>query len=86
MQDSPIFWIFVVGFFVFCGYVAVDIASKKGYEGISFFVLGFIFNIIGILWAIGLPETQEYRIQQAIALSDSLEEHRQRKNGKRQQD
>ena len=79
MPDTTLFWIIIIVISCFCGFAANDIASRKGYDGISYFVIGFLFSIAGILWAIGLPETQEYRTQQAIAISDILEERKQKK-------
>ena len=73
MPNAVLYWAAIIAICLFCGYATINIAYKKGYDGISFFVIGSIFNIAGILWAIGLPETIELRAQQAIDIFSRVE-------------
>jgi hypothetical protein len=46
--------VFFVVCWLVCGFVAGIIASKKGYRGAGFFLLGLVLGVFGILWAVAI--------------------------------
>jgi len=68
--EAPNFgiWIAVIGFLVIVGHFTGKIAEVKGRDYSTFFWIGFLFSIIGLLVTLGLSETRVHRSE-----GDSLE-------------
>ena len=63
-MDALIFVSFI------CGIIAATVAQKKGRSAGGWFVLGFIFPVIGLIIILCLSETQEHWEHNAIKSGD----------------
>lgn len=50
---STFFWLFILG--IVCGYLGILIAERKGRRSMEGFLLGFFFDIIGLIVEFILP-------------------------------
>lgn len=79
MQLNGQFWLCVVIVCLICGFASCDIAIKKGYGGVAPFFLGLLFNILGVLYAVGLPETLEVKREHALEIEKAIKEWQEQK-------
>lgn len=50
-----IFWVIIVLQAVFCGFLSMNLAERKGHSTGAWFASGFFFGIFGLIAAVGLP-------------------------------
>jgi hypothetical protein len=56
------------------GALCADMAEKKGYSAKVHFWIGFVFNVIGLIYEAGLPETPEKTREKLSVLSEIMNE------------
>jgi hypothetical protein len=56
MTPVEYMWIILIVQALVCGYLSAEVAALKGYSGGSWFVRGFLFGILGLIAAAGIPQ------------------------------
>lgn len=72
------FWIAVTVQAVVCGALSAHIADSKGHNSVSWFFVGLLFGILGLIAAAGLPD--RLAIEDRRAFEDAKPENEARKN------
>jgi len=56
-----IFWFFAFLANISTAFFAADVGAKKGHGGCLLFLLGLIFGLLGLIYAVGLPDSHRLK-------------------------
>lgn len=75
-MGTQMIWLIIIGSGLVCGFIACFVASEKGYSGITAFFWGFLFNFVGVLYAAGLPESIDKKVEHALIIDQAVAKQR----------